>query len=283
MKKLEITHFTDPMCFWCYAMEPHIRKLRVLLDDQLDYRIVMGVLVSDTRELVGFDGLAQARFEQLRDGMAQRIMASAHAIGMPVSVQNMLRCGPESFVSLPLSVAYCAMRLIDEAVAERFLRRMRECVYAEDRDLSTPERLLSLVAEFPVDIDVFQEHLDDGTATQALQHDLQLCQAYSVFAFPTLLLVYGEQRIAMNGFYDFAALRQSIAQLTEGDIILPEAEYSTHALASYVDRFEKVAAREIEVMFSLDDAQLGNAMVDLIGTGRYKKVDCGTSYFVMPK
>jgi len=21
-KKLEIAHFTDPLCFWCYAMEP---------------------------------------------------------------------------------------------------------------------------------------------------------------------------------------------------------------------------------------------------------------------
>ena len=43
-KKLEITHYTDPLCFWCYAMEPEMRKVRVLLEDQLDYRIVMGVL-----------------------------------------------------------------------------------------------------------------------------------------------------------------------------------------------------------------------------------------------
>ena len=50
-----------------------------------------------------------------------------------------------------------------------------------------------------------------------------------------------------------------------------------------MNRFGKVAAREIQIMFSLDDSQLANAMMDLVGTGRYKTETCGTSYFVLPK
>ena len=280
---LKITHFTDPLCFWCYAMEPDMRKVRVLLGEQVDYHIVMGVLVSDAREFMGFDALAQARFEQLRDTMATQFLASASTIGMPISVDHMRTCSPESFVSLPLSVAYCAMRLIDEPTAEAFLRRMRECIYAEDGDLSTPESLLKLASEFPIDIDEFQQHLDDGSAVQELQHDLWSCQAYNVFAFPMVLMRYGDDRIALNGYHDFGRLRQAIAQLTGGDIILPEAEYSERALESYVDRFGKVAAREVQVMFSLDDVQLSNAMMDLVGTGRYQTASAGTSYFVMSK
>jgi hypothetical protein len=44
-----------------------------------------------------------------------------------------------------------------------------------------------------------------------------------------------------------------------------------------------VAAREIKTMFSLNEDQLANAMMDLVGTGRYKTQNCETSYFVMPK
>ena len=50
-----------------------------------------------------------------------------------------------------------------------------------------------------------------------------------------------------------------------------------------MDRWGKVAAREIQTMFSFNDAQLVNAMMDLVGTGRYKTETCGTSYFVLPK
>ena len=69
-KKLKITHFTDPKCFWCYAMEPEMRKIRVLAGDQLEYSIIMGVLVSDVREVIGYDALAMARFEQMRTHLA---------------------------------------------------------------------------------------------------------------------------------------------------------------------------------------------------------------------
>ena len=282
-EKLTITHFTDPKCFWCYAMEPEMRKIRVLLDDQLDYRIVMGVLSSDVREFTGYDALASARFEQLRNDMAQRILASSKTIGMPVSVESLLTCTPEEFVSLPLSLAFCAMRLIDETTAEAYLRRMRECVYAEDRRLPDVDSLVELAGEFPIDTELFRRNLESGAAIPVLQKDLQECQAINVFAFPTLLIEYNGHRVAMNGFYDFAALKQAIAQISGGDISLTDAEYSLGALVSFIDRFGKVAAREIQTMFSLDEVQLTNALVDLFGTGRYRKVDCGTSFFVMPK
>ena len=65
-KKLDITHFTDPLCFWCYAMEPEIRKIRVLLDNRADYRIVMGVLSADVHELIGHDAESELRYELFR-------------------------------------------------------------------------------------------------------------------------------------------------------------------------------------------------------------------------
>ena len=282
-KKLEIAHFTDPLCFWCYAMEPEMRKIRVLLGEQLDYRIVMGVLSSDIGEIIGYDEDSELRYEVYRAMLTNYFREVSKMVGMPLSLDNMLAHGPDDLISLPLSLAYCAMKMIDEDVAEAYLRRMRECVFAEGRSLSSVEEQVDLAAEFPIDAGQFRDNLDSPEVATVLQEGVDECRMYGITAFPTLIIKWGDRRIAAQGYHTFEELKQAIAQVTEGDITLSDAEFSTHALESYVDRFGKAAAREIQTMFSLNDAQLANAMMDLVSTGRYKTQSCGTSYFALPK
>ncbi|MBP3866698.1 MAG: DsbA family protein [Eggerthellaceae bacterium] len=282
-KKLKIAHFTDPLCFWCYAMEPEMRKIRVLLDDQLEYRIVMGVLSSDVREIIGEGEDGEFRYEFYRAMLANHFRDVAPRVGMPLSLDNMLAHGPEDLVSLPLSLAYCAMRMIDEDIAEAYLRRMRECVFAEGKSLSSVEDQVQLASEFPIDIDQFRSNLEGDEVAGVLQQGVDECLIYGIAAFPTLILQWGDKRVATQGYHTYEELKQAIAQVTDGDIILSDAEFSTHAVETYVDRFGKAAAREIQTMFSLNDAQLANVMMDLVSTGRYKTQSCGTSYFAMPK
>ena len=44
--KLKIVQFTDPLCGWCYGMEPVMTKLRYQLGDQLDFSYVLGLVVA---------------------------------------------------------------------------------------------------------------------------------------------------------------------------------------------------------------------------------------------
>ena len=282
-KKLKIAHFTDPLCFWCYAMEPEMRKIRVLLDDQLEYRIVMGVLSSDVHEIIGDDEDSELRYEIYRAMLANHFRDVAPRVGMPLSLDNMLAHGPEDLVSLPLSLAYCAMRMIDEDIAEAYLRRMRECVFAEGRSLATVDEQVALASEFPIDPEQFRRNLEGEEVADVLQQGVDECKMYGIAAFPTLIFQWGEKRMAAQGYLTYEEMKRAIAQATEGDITLSDAEFSTHAVEAYVNRFGKAAAREIQTMFSLNDAQLANVMMDLVGTGRYKTQSCGTSYFAMPK
>ena len=282
-KKLVIEHFTDPLCFWCYAMEPEMRKIRVLLDDQLDYRIVMGVLSSDVHEIIGYDKDAELRYEVYRAMLANYFRESVKMVRMPLSLDNMLTHGPEDLVSLPLSLAYCAMKMIDMDIAEAYLRRMRERVFAEGCSLSTVDQQVQLASEFPIDVEQFRSNLDNPEIATVLQQGVDKCRIYGITAFPTLLLQWGDKRMMAQGYHTFEELKQAIGQVTGGDIILSDAEFSERALETYVDRFGKAAACEIQTMFSLNDAQLANAMMDLVGTGRYKTQSCGSSYFAMPR
>lgn len=281
-KKIEIAHFTDPLCFWCYAMEPETRKMRVLLDDQLDYRIVMGVLSSDVREFIGNDAESGLRFEFFRMRMADHLSQAAKAIGMPFATEPLFSHNPEDMLSLPLSLAYCAMKMTNEDFAEPYLRRMRECVFAEGRTLSSVDDQVQLASEFPIDVEQFRNVLEAGDAAPVLQQGVDECQMYGVTMFPSLLMSYGDARLMVGGYTSFDGLRQAVAQLTDGEITLSEAEYSFGALEAFVNRFGKVAAREVQTMFSLSDGQLANAMMDLVSTGRYRTENCGTSYFVVP-
>ena len=282
-KKLEIAHFTDPLCFWCYAMEPEMRKIRVLLDDRLEYRIVMGVLSSDVREIIGGGENADLRFEFYRAMLSNYLRQAAESVGMPITVDNLMTGSPEELVSLPLSLAYCAMKMIDEDIAEAYLRRMRERVFAEGRSLSAIDDQVELAREFPIDVEQFRDNIESEAAVPVLQEGVDECRLHGVVAFPTLMMQYGENRISMHGYHNFDELKEAITFVTGGDITLSDAEYSIGALETYVDRFGKAAAREIQIMFSLDDMQLANAMMDLVSTGRYKTQSCGTSYFAVPK
>ena len=281
-ESIEILHFTDPLCFWCYAMEPEIRKMRVLLDDLLDYRIVMGVLSSDVSEIIGSDPESELRYEFFRMSMADHLTQAAQAVGMPFCTERLFSQSPEDMVSLPLGLAYSAMVLTNACYAEAYLRRMRECVFAEGRTLAKTDDQIQLASEFPIDIEQFRNNLVCDDAMRILQEGVDECQLYGVSMFPTLLMSYGESRIMVNGYLGFDGLRQAVAQLTDGNITLSETEYSLKALETFVQRFGKVAAREVQVAFSLSNDQLANAMMDLVSTGRYKTQDCGNSYFVVP-
>lgn len=282
-KKLQIAHFTDPLCFWCYAMEPEIRKVRMLLGERLDYRIVMGVLSSDVHEFVGFDDWSEMRYSFFRIELADHLAKAAEQVGMPFSVDYLETCNPEELVSLPLSRAYCAMKMLDVDIAEAFLRRMRECIFAQGHSLASTDKLVELAREFPIDAERFRSILDANEEDPVLQEGLSECQTYGITGFPTLLMRYGKNGVALSGYCSYPELRQAILHVTGGEIDPGEAQYTVEALEAYMKRFGKSAAREIKVMFSLDDAQLDDAIMDLVSTERYTTQSCQTSFFVVPR
>lgn len=282
-KKLVITQYTDPMCIWCYALEPGLRKIDVLLGEQVEFHNVMGMLVSDARQIIGDDAFSEMRFEQLRQQMTSHFLDAANASGMPVSVEHMKTCTPDRVTSVPMSTAFEAMKLVDENIANAYLRRMRESAHAEDRWLSEYGRLIELAAEFPIDIEQFKANLESGRASEALKNDMYLCQAAGVRSFPTMVMKYGDRKLGINGFRDYETLKRAAEQVSEGEIVLEDVPYSTEALVAYVNRFGKVAAQEVKVMFSLSDEQLEAAVDELVGSGLFEKAQRGTSYFVSLK
>lgn len=47
MNKLTITCYTDPVCTWCWGMEPILRKIELHYGRQIKFEHIMGGLVQD--------------------------------------------------------------------------------------------------------------------------------------------------------------------------------------------------------------------------------------------
>ena len=282
-QKIKIIQYTDPLCTWCYGMEPIFRKVEYLLGDKLEYQYILGMLVGDVGDIVGHDEQAETRFAQFKVQLRKGMLEAANRTGVPIDISFVDDVTAENFSSVPMCLAYKAMHIQSAEYADKFLRRLREARYAECRDVASIKGLCELASEFPIDIERFKKDMTDGTADELYSADLVACSKHQVRTYPTTNVTYDKHEKSATGFCDFGFFQSAIADLTEGEIQLETPEYSLAAAAEFVSTYDRVMAREIQVLFDLSDEQLEECVEGLLATGTFEKEERGTSYFVKAK
>ncbi len=282
-KKIKIIQYTDPLCTWCYGMEPIFRKVEYLLKDKVEFQYIMGMLVGDVHDIVGRDEHADARFTQFKVQVKNGMLEAAKRTGVPIDINFLDKMNADNFSSVPMCLAYKAMHIQSAEYAEKFLRRLREARYAECRDVSSIQGLCELASEFPIDIERFKKDMTDGTADELYSADLVACSKHQVRTYPTTNVTYGKHEKSATGYCEFGFFQSAIADLTEGEIQLETPEYSLEAAIEFVTTYGRVMAREIQVLFDLSDTQLEECVSNLLAAGTFEKEERGTSYFVKAK
>ena len=122
------TCFTDPYCPWCWAVEPHLRRLAVEFDETVQVTFVIA-------------GLA-ARFGDTRS-RAVDCVAASEASGMPIDPRIYLEDPPSS--SHPAGLALAAVS--EQADPAPYLRRLREAILLERRRMDNGPALLEAARE----------------------------------------------------------------------------------------------------------------------------------------
>lgn len=273
--KLKITQYTDPMCVWCYAIEPSLRKINYLLKDKVEFENKLGLLIGDVTAAIGDDEFSEKRYEQLRSELKQHFQYTARKAGMPMSIKHMDERKKEDITSLPMSVAYMAMKLTDENFADDYMRCMRQATHSYDIITSRYENLIELASDFPIDMDEFKKYLENGEALSLLKKDVEYCRSQGIQSFPTILMEYGDNKQYLYGYVEYDTFKNVIEKITHGEITLNEDKAD---LNDYINYYGKVAAKELQVMFNLNDKELKELISD-----DYEIEECGTSYFVSAK
>lgn len=176
-KPITLLYFTDPICSSCWGAEPQLRRLKMEYGDAIDIQYHMGGL------LPGWDVYNSGGISKPSDVAGHWDEVSPH-YRMPIIGDVWLEDPLPS--SYPPSVAFKAAELQDHGKALIFLRRMREQVLMEKKNI-TKWPVIAEAATF-AGLDTARLHTDFTGAGNALfQADLTLARSLGVRGFPTFI------------------------------------------------------------------------------------------------
>jgi predicted DsbA family dithiol-disulfide isomerase len=205
-KLIKVVYFTDPICSSCWGIEPQLRKLKLEYGDLVDIEYRMGGL------LPSWDIYNSGGISKPSDVAHHWDEVSAY-YDMPIDGDVWLTDPLPS--SYPPSIAFKAAALQNHEKALLFLRKIREMVFLEQKNICKWEYLAT--AATAVGLDAVQLKKDfEGKAKSDFEADLALGKQLGVRGFPTLFFNdANSNRLTVYGFRPYEAFEKAVVSLLE--------------------------------------------------------------------
>jgi putative protein-disulfide isomerase len=199
-----LIYFADPMCSWCYGFSPVIGALSRQFGERLPIRLVMGGLRA---------GNTQAMREKDKEYIRGAWANVGEASGQPFDEAFFER---EGFVydTEPACRAVVTMRRLERPKALPYLARISRAFYAQNQDVTQPEVLAALAAEFGFEPDIFHLDLVSPESRNETMRDFLVCQQSGVQGYP--LLVAGTDaegyQVVTHGYQPLDGMPEALEQ-----------------------------------------------------------------------
>ena len=214
--RVEIEYYTDPLCCWSWAFEPQWRRLRYEYGGILAWRYRMGGLLPNWESFIDPMNTVEKPIQ-----MGPVWMEAQHISGMPINNRIWFENPPES--SYPACIAVKCAELQSADASEVFLRRTREAVMIEGRDISKQEVLLTIGRELSeqlpgiFDFQQFSKDLKEEAGIEKFREDLQKARYHQISRFPALTIrVPGGKGVLIVGYRPYEALVTALEQAAPG-------------------------------------------------------------------
>lgn len=216
-----VVFVTDPICSYCWAIEPVWRRLQ--LDYQLQVRYVHGGL------LPGWQDFADVSNHIRRPAdVAPHWQHIAEHYQQPID--------PSMWLTDPLSNSYglcqavLAVRALAPDLEAAFLRLLREQIFIFARNVERIETLSALAATLGINAAAFRQQLANDEQSKRFAAEQQLMANLGARSFPTIIAL-GEQRLSCTGALPY---QQLIALLNNSGLVLHAKQLNTEQkLASF--------------------------------------------------
>lgn len=202
-KPVRLLYFTDPICSSCWGIEPQLRKLQLEYGDYFDIEYRMGGLLKSWESYGGRDVSGP-------NSVAKHWDDASDVYQMPIDGNVWLEDPLDS--SYPPSMAFKAAQMQSEKKALAFLRRVKEMVFVEKKNITKWEHLEEAAIASSLDVQQFKSDYE-VKAKELFQADLEMARSLGVRGFPTIFfldedgnrfLVYGARLYAQ---YEEALLK----------------------------------------------------------------------------
>lgn len=199
-KTLTIIYYTDPICSACWALEPQLRKLKLEYGHLFTITYRMGGLLPSWDQFNAGGISKPADVAHHWDDMSKHF-------DVPIDGEVWLEDPLPS--SYPPSIAFVAARLQNAKKAEVFLRRLREMVFMEKKNITKWEHIEAAALFAKLDIQQLKTDVN-GKAIQLFMQDLQMTAKAGVQGFPMLIFTKDNKQKSVYGVQNYEALKTMI-------------------------------------------------------------------------
>lgn len=278
--QLEIIEFTDPVCTWCWASEPVLRALKARYAEQLDISFIMSGLVEDIRTFEDIDHAIGGDPSDANNQIAQHWLEASKQHGMPVTTSTLELFSAEHPSSYPQNIAYKAAEFEDQALADKFLRKIREATAVKAKQTNRDEVLLALAKEVGLDPEKLISHCIDGTAEAAFRMDLATTKAYKVELLPTFILRYKDKEAILQNYQSVDDFEEAIQNLVGNEITANIPTASAATILQFIRDYGRVVPLEIMMAFQLGEDRTMKLVHALEQKDLVKVQEAGNGMFV---
>ncbi|MBI2864727.1 MAG: DsbA family protein [Chloroflexi bacterium] len=268
---VELDYYTDPVCSWCWASEPKLRRLVEEYGEQLHISYKMGGLLESWSAF--YDALNDiGKPEQVAPHWADVSRRS----GMPVDEELWLEDPPHS--AYPANIAVKAAQRQGEAAGERYLRRVREMALTERQNIERRDVLSQAARDVALDLDRFAADLSDPSTEQAFRDDMAEARSQGISGFPTLVFRGRDGRsIVTRGYQPYEVYELAIFQLA-GELV----KQCPTDIAAFVEKYGHVATQEVATTFGLPWDEAERRLAALQALGKVRRVEIANGDFWKP-
>ncbi|MNU90580.1 DSBA-like thioredoxin domain protein [compost metagenome] len=267
-KPVKIIYYTDPICSSCWGIEPQLRKLKLEYGEyiEIDYR--MGGLLPDWSYNSG--GISKP------SDVAHHWEEVSAYYEMPIDGGVWLEDPLSS--SYPPSIAVKAAQMQDKEKAIAFMRKLREYVFLEKKNITKWEVISAAAKAVGLNVGQLKKDYEDGDAKKLFEEDLAYGRQLGVRGFPSMYFSDStDKHFLVYGFKPYETFEDAIKQL------VPEAKKKTINTSTPLALFEHyptLTAKEYSVLYSISVKEAQKTLEALVSENKLTKlvIKTGTLY-----
>ncbi|WP_066187227.1 MULTISPECIES: DsbA family protein [Gracilibacillus] len=262
-KSVQLYYVTDPICSHCWALEPVLRRFTEQYGEYFHFQTVMGGLLEKWH-----DGPIDPK-----NGIYKPADVVPHwkEVGenarMPID-GSLMADNPVQSSYPPSRVFKVIQQEYNESLAEQFLRRAREALFVFNQNIAEPAVMTEIVHQLGLDGTTIFQKVDQPLGQQLLQDDFTLAAKLGVRGFPSIIMVNEEnQGVKIAGTRPLQAYIDGLKQVLDTEDLSAKQSPS---LASLLQKEQLLFAKEIEVMYDLEPAELDLFIEKELASQAYK-------------
>ncbi len=258
-KALTITYFTDPICSSCWVLQPILRKLLLEYNEyiSIDYR--MGGL------LPSWDGYADKRITKPSDAadLWEEIREKEK-----IPINGDIWMDDPLMSSYPPCIAFKAAQRQDKDKAIFFLRRLKEMLFMEKKNINKWENLEKAALFCGLDAALLQKQMNNE-GIEDFMKDLELGNKLDIHVFPTLIFKKkGIEDEILKGLKSYEIIEETILKY------IPNAKKNANLPlpADLFKLYNNMTEKEFAFLLNLEHDHANEELIKLNSAGLISKV-----------